>query len=206
MDTDSTAWLAALKFEGPHQRAAQARLHELMLKVGLKEAHRRGPAWGVGGPELDDLALQAADDAMVSLLRKLDTFRGESRFTTWAYKFVVLEVSSKLARNCRRRPSIALDLDEWDRLPEKDGTPSPLESVQYQDLVDALGRAIARLTPHQRCLFLAVVVNGVSIDAIAAHTGVTRGSIYKAVCDARHRIRTYLDAEGYLEAVLTRDP
>ncbi|WP_434316017.1 RNA polymerase sigma factor [Leifsonia sp. P73] len=198
MDTESSSWLTALSARGAECNSAQVRLHELLLKVGMKEAYRRGPAAGITGPELDDMAHQAANDAMIALLSKLDTFRGESRFTTWAYRFVVLEVSHKLGRHYWRRPTIALDSDDWDRLPAKYGA-DPLVAAQQQDLIRAIQRAVETLTEHQRNLFVSIVVNGVSIDAMAARSGSTPGALYKTVFDARRKIRAHLTANGYLE-------
>ncbi|WP_431220123.1 RNA polymerase sigma factor [Leifsonia xyli] len=170
----------------------------MLLKVAMKEAYRRGPAARISGPELDDIAHQAADDAMVSLLGKLETFRGESRFTTWAYRFVVLEVSSKLGRHYWRRPTVPLDADDWDRLPAKYGA-DPLAAAQHSDLIAAVQRAVETLTEHQRNLFVSIVVSGISIDAMAAKSGSTPGALYKAVFDARRKIRAYLTTNGYLE-------
>ena len=199
MDEDSSSWLAALRGQGAECRAAQAQLHELLLKAGLKEAYRRGPGARISGPELEDLAHQAANDAMVSLLHKLDSFRGESRFITWAYRFVVLEISSKLGRHFWRRPCIPLDTEEWDRLPERHGALDPLAKAEHQDLIAAVKRAVDTLTERQRLLFVATVVNGIPIDAMSARCGATPGAIYKAVFDARRKIRAYLTTNGYLE-------
>ena len=98
MDLDSSSWLAALDDPGTKRDAALARLHEMLLRVAIHELYRRGPAFRIGGPELEFLAYEAANDAMLALLGKLAAFRGESKFTTWAYRFVALEVSDKLSR------------------------------------------------------------------------------------------------------------
>src|SRR3954452_19356978 len=108
VETDTSSWLAALRDCGRAREAALARLHAMMLRAATHEAYQRGPAVRITGPELDDIALQAANDATLSLLSKLDSFRGESRFTTWAYRFAALEVSNKVPRHFWRRPSIAL--------------------------------------------------------------------------------------------------
>lgn len=198
MDMDSASWLTALGGSGTSRDSALARLHQMLLRVAVHEAHRRRPATRIGGPELDDLAHQAADDAMVSLLAKLDTFRGESRFTTWAYRFVVLEISNKLARHYWRRPSVSLDTEEWDRLPARFGD-DPLAQTQHRDLITAVRQAVDdTLTDHQRRFFVAIVVNGVPIDAMVAKSGSSQGAIYKAVFDARRKIRAYLTTNGYL--------
>lgn len=203
MDTDSSAWLRALDGAGPKRDVALGSLHEMLLRVALREAYRRGSAARIRGPELDDLAHQAASDAMVSLLGKLNTFRGESRFTTWAYRFVVLEVSTKLARHFWRRPSVSLDAEDWDRLPAR-SVGDPLAEAQQRELIVAVQRAMLEtLTDHQREFFIAVVVNDVPIEVMVAHSGSNRGAIYKTIFDARRKIRAYLAANGYLEGEST---
>lgn len=199
MDIDSSSWLTALDEAGTKRGAALARLHEMLLRVAVHEAHRRGPAFRIGGPELDDLAHQAANDAMVSLLGKLNTFRGESRFTTWAYRFVVLEVSNKLGRHFWRKPSVSLDTEDWDRLPAQFAA-DPLAQTQQRELIRAVQQAMSEtLTDHQRHFFVAIVVDGVPIEAMVSQSGSNRGAIYKTVFDARRKIRAYLTANGYLE-------
>ncbi|MDQ0923828.1 RNA polymerase sigma-70 factor (ECF subfamily) [Pseudarthrobacter sp. W1I19] len=198
MDIDSTTLLTALLAGSANRETALARLHEMMLRIATHLAYRRGPAFRVSGPELDDLAHQAANDAMVSLLGKLDTFRGESRFTTWAYRFVALEVSNKLSRHFWRTPSASLDVEEYERLPAVI-TEDPLEQTQHRELSAAVRRALTEtLTDHQRRLFVAIVIDGVPINTMAAQSGSNRGAIYKTVFDARRKIRAYLASNGYL--------
>lgn len=199
MDMDSPSWIAALTDVGVTRNAALACLHEMLLKVAIHEAYRRGPMFRIGGPELNDVAHQAADDAMIALLGKLDTFRGESRFSTWAYRFVVLEVANKLGRHFWLRPSVPLDADDWERLPARFGS-DPLAQTQQQELIGAVKRAIDNaLTDHQRWFFIAVVVKGIPMDAMVSQSGLKRGTIYKAVFDARRKIRAYLIAHGHLD-------
>lgn len=199
MDIDSPSWIAALDDVGTVRNEALACLHEMLLKVAIHEAYRRGPMFRIGGPELNDLAHQAADDAMVAVLGKLDTFRGESRFSTWAYRFVVLEVSNKLGRHFWLKPSAHLDAEDWERLPERFGS-DPLVESEYRELAAAVRHAIAEtLTDHQRRFFVAIVVNEVPMDAMVSQSGLKRGAIYKAVFDARRKIRTHLAANGYLD-------
>ena len=176
------------------------RLHGLLVRVAAGELRRREASSGIAGPELDDLAHQAAADAMIAIIAKLDTFRGESRFTTWAYRFVVLEVSSKLGRHYWRQNSAAsLDAEDWDRLPDRFGI-DPGEQAAQAEMITAIRHAVDQeLTARQRRLFVAVVLNGVPLDAVVAETGMTRNSIYKAIFDARRKIRAFLVANGHLE-------
>ena len=95
LDPESAGWLRMLAGTGPAREAALARLHEMLVRIARGEVGRRAPRLRLTGPELDDLADQAAADALIAITGKLGQFRGESRFTTWAYKFVIFEVSAK---------------------------------------------------------------------------------------------------------------
>lgn len=196
MDKDSSLWLTALTGHAARRHAAQTQLHQLLLKVALKEAHRRAPNEHLSGTELNDLANQAAEDAMRSVLENLDGFGGECRFTTWACSYVVLEISNRLARDFWRAETAATDVEEWTRLPERYGATNP---AQYRDYIAAVRKAVETLTEQQQELFVAIVVNGVSIDAMAERLGSTPGAIYKTVFESRRRIRSYLAANGYLQ-------
>lgn len=206
MDADSSLWLASLRATGPEKDAALGRLHAMMLRIATREAYQRGPAFRITGPELDDLALQAANDAMLSLLSKLDNFRGDSRFTTWAYRFVVLEVANKVGRHFWRRPSVSLDGDEWERLPAE-FSGDPLAQTIHREFVAAVQRAVDEtLTDHQRKIFIAIVVHGVPLDTMVAESGSNRGALYKTVFDARRKIRAFLTTHGYIEGQSLAEP
>jgi RNA polymerase sigma-70 factor, ECF subfamily len=199
-DDASAEWLSALTGTGAAREAGLARLHGLLVRVAVRELRRREAGAWVSGRELDDLAHQAAADAMLAILGKLSTFRGESRFTTWAYRFVVLEVSSKLGRHYwRRHPAEHLEAEDWDRLPDRLGA-GPGEDAERAELVKAVRQAVDEtLTDHQRRLFVAVVLNEVPLDALVARLGTNRNAVYKAVFDARRKVRGFLVANGYLE-------
>jgi RNA polymerase sigma-70 factor, ECF subfamily len=200
LDDASAEWLSALNGTGAAREAGLARLHGMLVRVAVRELRRREAGAGFSGRELDDLAHQAADDAMLAILGKLDSFRGESRFTTWAYRFVVLEVSSKLGRHYwRQNPAKHLEAEDWDRLPDRFRA-GPGEDAEQAELVNAVRQAVDEtLTEHQRRLFVAVVLNEVPLDALAARLGTNRNAIYKAIFDARRKIRGFLVANGYLE-------
>lgn len=199
LDEASAEWISVLSATGPEREAGLARLHELLLRVAVHELRRREPTSGVSGAELDDLAHQAAADAMLAVLDKLATFRGESRFTTWVYRFVMLEVSNKLGRHYwRRHPAMALEPEDWERLPDRFGL-GPDEHAERVELIAAMRKAIDEaLTDHQRDLFVMLVLGEVPLDALVTQLGTTRGAVYKVVFDARRKIRAYLVANGYL--------
>jgi RNA polymerase sigma-70 factor (ECF subfamily) len=198
LDPESAQWLRELC--GPRREAACERLHALLLRVARGELRRRGPRAGIDGPELDDLAHQAAADALLALYRKLPEFRGESRFTTWAYKFVVFEVSTKLGRHFWRTPHARLDAEDWGRLPDRFGL-DPADEHEWRDLVTALRAAVDEvLSERQRRAFVAVILNGVPGDALVDRFGGSRNAIYKTLYDARRRLRAPLVATGHLDA------
>jgi RNA polymerase sigma-70 factor (ECF subfamily) len=196
MDYESQAWVAALAARGPDREAAVARLHALLLRAARFEAGRRRDSMArVGAAELDDLAHQAADDALVAVLGKLESFRGDSRFTTWAYKFALLEAGVKLRR--RAWEGRELPLDEEGRPPLRDVRPSPQAGAEVGELLGAIRDAIQNeLTAHQRDVLVAITVNEVPIDVLAARMGSTRGALYKTLHDARRRLRAHLAAQG----------
>ena len=199
LDPDSRVWFEGLCAVGRQREETLARLRDLLVRVTSSELRRRSSAVSFAGPELRDIAEQAANDAMLAILVKLRTFRGESRFTTWAYRFAVLEVSNKLGRHYWRNPEARFDPDDWGRLPDRLGV-DPADEVGRTDLVAAVRRAVTEcLTDHQRRVFEAVVLSGAPSDAVGIKLGLTRGAMYKTVYDARRKIRAFLVANGYLE-------
>ena len=195
---DSSDWVSALTGSGPAREQAVESLHELLLRVARREVSRRRAAIGVDGPELDDLAHQAAADAVIAIIAKIRRFRGESRFTTWAYKFVVLEVANKIGRHFWQRRTWPMEQEEWDRLPDRFGIP-PADQAEGRDLVAAVRQAVdEELTEHQRTIFASLVLGGVPVDALAIELGTTRNALYKTLFDARRKLRANLVANGYL--------
>ncbi len=196
VDDESARWVAELS---RHDGGAERRLHELLVRIARAELNRRSGQLAITGPEADDLCFQAAADAMVIILAKLGEFRGESRFTTWAYKFVMFEVSAKVGRHFWRRPATALDGDDWDRLPERFGF-DPAEQSEARDLLGALRHAVEHeLTAHQREVFTALVLAAIPLDALVVRLGTNRNAIYKTLFDARRKVRAALAAKGYLD-------
>jgi RNA polymerase sigma-70 factor, ECF subfamily len=192
-------WVAALTLPGPAHEEALRDLHGLMVRAARHQVWRmRSLVPGVGAGALDELANGAADDALVALLAKVGTFEGRSRFTTWAYKFVVLEVSNKIGRHFWQRRTWPMEQEEWDRLPDRFGV-RPAEQAEGRDLVSAVRRAVdEELTEHQRTIFAALVLGGVPVDALAIELGTTRNALYKTLFDARRKLRVNLVANGYL--------
>lgn len=204
LDAESAEWVSALTSTGSEREATVVRLHELLVRIAQNEVRRRGPRLKITGPELDDLAYQAAADALLAITTKVGQFRGESRFMTWAYKFVIIEVSAKIGRHFWRRPDASLGAEDWERLPGRFGF-DPAQQSEWGDLFGALRRAVdGELTERQRTVFVAIVINGVPLDALVAELGSNRNAIYKTLFDARRKLRAALAANGYLGPDLSR--
>jgi RNA polymerase sigma-70 factor, ECF subfamily len=182
-------WIAALGGPPAVREEALARLHELLLRASRFELGRRERMLaGVPRAEIDDLAAQAASDAMVAILAKLDTFRGASRFTTWAYKFALLEAGVKARRRAWQDREVLLDEEDWPVV--RDRGPSAHEALEDAELLRDVRDAMrTSLTRHQREVFTALALNGVPIDVLAERRGTTRGALYKTLHDARRKLR-----------------
>ena len=200
LDAESADWLRRLSARGSARRQeAGGELHARLLRIALAEVSRRSGSTPVTGPESTDVAHQAADDAMLAILAKLAGFRGESRFMTWAYRFVILEVSSKLGRHYWRSPPVTLDAGQWERLPDQLGI-DPVQHAESAGILAEVRRVVDdELTAHQRRVFVAIVVDGIPLDALAARLDLRRNAIYKVIFDARRKIRRALVANGYLD-------
>jgi RNA polymerase sigma-70 factor (ECF subfamily) len=190
------SWLADLRGEPAVRAEALAELHALLLGGARFELHRRRATLDhVPHGTLDDLANQAADDALARILTKLGSFRGASRFTTWAYRFVLYEAAVKARRRAWQGREISLD--DHTLLTARDAGPSPRRTVESSEFLTALGTAVqTALTPHQREVFAALALNGVPIDVLAERRNTTRGALYKTLHDARRKLRTALAAAG----------
>ena len=198
----SHEWLRALRADGATRDEAVARLHALLLRAARFEAARRRTGLPHLRDELEEIAHEAAGDALMSVLARLDDFRGESRFTTWVYKFALLETAVKLRKRAWQGRELPLEPEAWNVF-ESVGL-APPEQVDQSELLSTLQAAIGEvLTPHQRRVLVAVTLNGVPIDVLAERLDTTRGALYKTLHDARQKLRTHL-AERDLSAATAR--
>jgi RNA polymerase sigma-70 factor, ECF subfamily len=195
-DTEAEAWLTALRGSGPEREAAARQLHALLLRAASFElGRRRGMLNGVSHEALDDLAMQSADDALSAILLKLDDYRFESRFTTWAYKFAILEAAVRTRRRAWQDRELPIDPDAWMALPAR--TLDPAEALVAREKLTTIVDSIrTELSPHQREVLTALVLADVPIDVLAERLGTTRGALYKTLHDARHKLRTAIGADS----------
>ncbi len=196
LDPESREWLRCLREESSERDEAIARLHALLLRAARFEVARRRPTLPhVRGGDLDDIAIQAADDALMGVLRRLDDFRGASRFTTWAYKFALNEAAVKLRKRAWQGREIPLEPESWGLFSSAGLAPDA--EAEQSELVATLQGAIEQvLTPHQRRVLVALALNGVPIDVLAERLNTNRNALYKTLHDARRKLRKHLEERG----------
>jgi RNA polymerase sigma-70 factor (ECF subfamily) len=189
--------LARLRDTGARHEDAIRELHALLLRAARFETGRRAAALShVRGEDRDDLALQAADDAFVAVMRKLDTCRGESRFSTWAYKFALYEAAVRVRRRAWQDREVVLDPERWPTVGDRRA--GPAEHHAQRELLAAIRALIdTELSARQREVLVALTIQDIPIDVLADQLHCTRGALYKTLHDARRRLRTLLAAAGH---------
>lgn len=185
---DVELWLTPLAGTGTAHEDAVRRLHELLIRATIHEVRTRAVQLGLSdSSELDDLAMQCADDSLVAILSRLDSFEQRSAFTTWAYKFAIHTAGVAVRRLAWRSREIPSSDETFAQLASS--YPEPPAAAEQQELMSQVVAAIGTLSPRQRDVLLSLCVAGVPIDVLADRLGSTRGAIYKTLHDARVAIR-----------------
>ena len=198
IDRENRRWLHDLAAAGPVREAACRELYPLLLRVAKSEARRRAPLLKLNGPELEDIAHQAAADALIAVGERLDKFRGEARFTTWASKFVIFDVATKMNRHYWHRHEVPYEQEDWSKIALRFDL-GPDDEAQVREFADAISSAVEEnLSERQRTVFVATVLNGMPMDVLADELGSTHNTLYKVIFDARKKLRAALVAGGYL--------
>lgn len=194
-NAEAMAWVRSLRATGPVREQAAARLHALLVRAARFELLRRRAVLNGWGDTVDDLAVLSADTALSALLAKLDDYRFESRFTTWAYKFAILEAATAARRRSWQERELPIDPLDWGRLSAS--TPDVADDLAVRERLREVTAAIqTELSPHQREVLTALVLGGVPIDVLAERLNTTRGALYKTLHDARRKLRDAVGGEG----------
>jgi RNA polymerase sigma-70 factor (ECF subfamily) len=193
-----------LRAAGHRHETATRELHAMLLRAARYEIGRRSAALAhLHGQAPEDLALQAADDAFVAVMAKLDQFRGESRFSTWVYKFALYEAAVRVRRRSWQHREVVLEPKTW--LVVEDTDAGPEAQLDQSELLGAIRTLIdTKLTTHQREVLIALTMQGIPIDILAERQGTTRGALYKTLHDARRKLRKELTAAGHELEALTQ--
>jgi RNA polymerase sigma-70 factor (ECF subfamily) len=189
-------WVPRLTSSGAIRDDAISRLRQLMLRASRHQVSRMPQAIDLGATRRDEIIHSAADEATLAVLSRLPSFEGRSRFTTWAYKFGIFQAGAEVRRAAWDGREIQLH-----DLPVVDPNPagSPEAQAESRDLAAAVRDAMRQeLTPHQRRVAIALLVEGIPIDVLANRLGTTRNALYKTLHDTRRRLRAHLRAQGRL--------
>lgn len=200
---DEVDWITLLSATGRAHEDAVAQLHVLLLRAARRQVSRMRESAILGAARREEIIHSAADEATMSVLSRLDTFEGRSAFTTWAYKFGILHAGTQVRRAAWRDREVNLD-----DVPEPRQTvaPSPEGYAEGRDLAHAVHDGLREaLTPHQRRVAVAVLIDEVPIDVLAERLGINRGALYKTLHDGRQRLRAYLSAHDFLLPVPPRE-
>jgi RNA polymerase sigma-70 factor (ECF subfamily) len=196
LDPVTRDWLTRLGSNGAMRDEAVAELHALLLRAARFETSRRSVVHPHLRGDLDDIAQEAADDALLAVLARLDDFRGLSRFTTWAYKFALYQASVKVRKRAWQGRELPVEDEVWSIFAS--ATPGPDAEAEQRELLGAIRAGIDEvLTPHQRSVLVALALNDVPIDVLAERLDTTRGALYKTLHDARRKLRRHLEAAGH---------
>jgi RNA polymerase sigma-70 factor, ECF subfamily len=183
-------WLADLRGVNPDE--ALADLYDLLVR-GLRAALR---SYGGG---VDANIEDFAQEAMIRITGNLDSFRGESRFTTWALKIAMNVALTELKR--RRWRDVSLQ----DLLARHEANDSGLSDTQLtpeqlalqNTLLGDLRRMVdEELTDRQREAVVAVILEGMPISEVARRMGTSQNALYKLLHDARRRLKKRMEAAG----------
>lgn len=192
---DEVGWVERLRTPGPIGDAAVRHLHDLLLRAARYQVAQMGDTHRFGAARLDEIVHAAADEAAMSVLQRLGDFEGRSKFTTWAYKFGVLQTAVEVRRVAWRQRELELGICAE----RASAAPTPAEIAESSELSREVSVAVHRcLTSHQRRVALALLVEGIPIDVLAERLGTNRNALYKTLHDARRRLRADLTERGFL--------
>jgi len=198
LGAEDRRWVNGLAGGGvDHERTCRD-LHAILLRAAKFEVGQRRTAHHLGGADLDDIACQAASDALLLIIRKAGEFRGDSRFTTWATRFVGFEVRAKLRHHVSRHRTEALAPEHHEQLVEANSDPSL--RAEGQELAEAIHRVVNdRFSSRQRTVFLALLMRDVTPADLGSQLGLNANAIYQIAFRARHCLRSQLRANGLLD-------
>jgi RNA polymerase sigma-70 factor (ECF subfamily) len=199
MKRDNQTWLVDLRADGEQRDHALSDLREILLRI-LPNALSRylSPSSGHFEAFLDDVA----QETLLRVLDRLDTFEGRSKFTTWVYTIAIRIAMSEL--RLRKWKEISLDgLEEGsdpDQMPSEmfaSSDPNPESALEQKDAMELVKQIIHQeLTPRQRAVMMAVNVQHVPLDVVAERLGSNRNALYKMMHDARLKLKRRLEREG----------
>jgi RNA polymerase sigma-70 factor (ECF subfamily) len=192
-----------LKSDGPAQTEALLDLRAYLLRAALYALYRSRSAFRDFAPaDIKQLAEDCAQDALTAILGHLDQFRGDSRFTTWAYKFAINTALVASRRERWGRVSLDRLLNSPDLVERigsaRDASSDPQRRALQGEVLAAIRQGIeSHLTERQRQALTAIVFDEVPLDELARHWGSNRNALYKLLHDARRKLKAHLRERGF---------
>jgi RNA polymerase sigma-70 factor, ECF subfamily len=205
IDRTNEQWLADLQGSTDQQALALDDLRQRLQRgIYYYLSRERSDLAGLAAHELTQMAEDLAQDATLRVIENLGSFRGDSRFTTWATKIAVRVAISDLRR--ARYKDFSLDdlTADGDLSPGTVATgitsappPNPESETERDDVMHKVSRALEEaLTERQRVALTAVALEGVPLEIVAEQMGTNRNALYKLIHDARRKLRTHLESQG----------
>jgi RNA polymerase sigma-70 factor (ECF subfamily) len=191
-------WIDALRQAGPEQDAALFDLHAIILS-GLPYALSKYLA--SDNPNFGPLAENTAQETLLRVLDKLETFESRSQFTTWVHKIAIRIALTELRRKRWENVSLEGLMEDEERYTPTsflaDSKPGPEAIVEGNDLIMRIQRIMKEeLTDKQRQAMMAISVKGMPIEEVARRMGTNRNALYKLMHDGRLRLKKRLAREG----------
>lgn len=194
-------WLRALRAAGVEQEEAlkdlrQKFIHAFRTYLGKSQGDR----CALSSEEARQLAEDCAQEALLKIQEKLGSFRGESRFTTWATTVAIRVLLQEIRQ--RRWKDLSLGYSHIGDPPpdwpiEDLKTQDPEKALQQDEIWQVVKRIIEeQLTARQRYVLVANVFQGMSLDLIADRLGTNRDNVYKVLHDARKKLKRCLTKRG----------
>lgn len=197
-------WVLTLSTPDPYQEQAIEELRQLLLRASLYTlVTHLEDLRGLEDHERLAMAEDCAQEALMAVMARLDEFRGESKFTTWAYKFGV-NIALTRARH-ERWKQVSLDdiseegdaLDWLNRVDALRGASAERPALQHEAWTAIREVVRTQLTPRQRQVLKWIAFDGIPMDVIVQRLDSNRNAIYKMLHDARLKVKRHLAAHGY---------
>jgi len=195
-------WLRGLSATGEEQAVVLGDLRTYLLRAAQYALSQRSDDLAQADAKIEPLAEDCAQEALLAILKHLHEFRGDSKFTTWAYKFAV-NIALVVARR-ERWKSVSLDqilsdadLDDWPIRDESQVTDPDRPALQAEIWAIIRETIDHDLTERQRRVLKAMVFEEVPMDEVVRHLKTNRNAVYKLLHDARRRLKARLEARGF---------
>ncbi|MCW2521716.1 MAG: polymerase sigma-70 factor [Frankiales bacterium] len=203
LTADDQRWIHGLASRGERHQQTCRDLHAVLHRVAKIEIAQRRGRTTIGAADLDDIACQAASDALLLVIHKAEQFRGDSRFTTWASRFVAYEVQSKVRQHVTRQSALPLSAQQQETIADPQAGPDAhAEAAELAQHVLAI--ADSSFSPRQRRVFSAMLRCDVPPAALAAELGLNANAVYQSVFRIRHSLREQLSQLGLVESGAAR--